>query len=119
MAPPVGRDRPAVPWVGGSGHRSFIPGARRNTLMASCPSDEKLTGLLADALSTAERDALARHVEGCAACQEQLARLTGTSDTEMWLRAEHSPRGSSNEEKLMWRLKRMPSWLAPTGPMQA
>ena len=26
--------------------------------MTPCPSDEKLTGLLADALSTAERDAL-------------------------------------------------------------
>ena len=61
----------------GSEHRSSsqVP---RNTLMTLCPSDEKLTGLLADALSTAERDALARHVEGCASCQEQLARLTGT-----------------------------------------
>jgi hypothetical protein len=42
--------------------------------MPPCPPDEKLTGLLADALSAAERDALARHVEGCAPCQEKLAR---------------------------------------------
>ena len=53
----------------------------RNTHMPFCPSAEELTGLLADALSTAERDALARHVEGCAPCQEQLARLTGIPDT--------------------------------------
>ena len=87
--------------------------------MTLCPSDEKLTGLLADALSTAERDALARHVEGCASCQEQLARLTGTPDPETWRRAEHPPRGSGAEEGMMRRLKRMPSWLAPTDPMQA
>ena len=87
--------------------------------MTLCPSDEKLTGLLADALSTAERDALARHVEGCASCQEQLARLTGTPDPETWRRAEHPPRGSRAEEGMMRRLKRRPSWLAPTDPMQA
>ena len=52
--------------------------------MPSCPSDAKLTGLLADALSKAERDALARHVDGCASCQEQLARLTATIDRKMW-----------------------------------
>ena len=87
--------------------------------MTLCPSDEKLTGLLADALSTAERDALARHVEGCASCQEQLARLTGTPDPETWRRAEHPPRASRAEEEMMRRLKRRPSWLAPTDPMQA
>ena len=59
--------------------------------MTLCPSDEKLAGLLADALSTAERDALAQHVEGCASCQEKLARLTETSDAETWQRAEHLP----------------------------
>ena len=87
--------------------------------MTLCPSDEKLTGLLAEALSTAERDALARHVEGCASCQEQLARLTGTPDPETWRRAEHPPRGSRAEEEMMRRLKRRPSWLALSDPMQA
>jgi serine/threonine protein kinase len=86
--------------------------------MTVCPSDKKLAGLLADGLSTAERDALARHVEGCAACQEQLARLTGTPDREPWRRDEHPPRGSRAEEGMMRRLKQMPSWLAATGPMQ-
>jgi eukaryotic-like serine/threonine-protein kinase len=84
-----------------------------------CPSEEKLTDLLADALSTAERDALARHAEGCAFCQEQLAHLTGTPDTEMWRRAEHPPRGSQAEEGMLQRLKRMSLGLAPTDPTQA
>ena len=54
--------------------------------MISCPSDEELTGLLADTLGTAERDALARHVEGCTSCQAQLGRLTATLDLEAWRR---------------------------------
>src|SRR5262249_47036936 len=85
----------------------------RSMPMTSCPSDEKLTGLLADALSTAERNALARHVDGCASCQEQLALLTGTTDTEMWRRTEHPSQGSIAEEGMMRRLKQMPPWLAP------
>ena len=60
--------------------------------MTPCPSDEKLAHLLADALSTTERDALAQHVEACASCQGKLARLTEISDAEMWQRAEHSLR---------------------------
>jgi serine/threonine protein kinase len=81
--------------------------------MPSCPSDETLTGLLADALTTAERDNLAQHVEGCPACQEKLARLTATPDAEIWRRAEHPPQGSEAEEGMLRRLKRLsPSSLA-------
>jgi serine/threonine protein kinase len=87
--------------------------------MTFCPSDEKLAGLLADALGPAERDALAGHVEGCASCQARLARMTGARDRETWRRAEHPPRDSRAEEEMVRRLKRMPSWLAPTGPMPA
>src|SRR4051812_41130721 len=87
--------------------------------MTPCPSDEKLAGLLADGLSMAEREALARHVEGCAPCQEQLARLTGIPDRETWRRAEHPPRGSGAEEAMMRRLKQMPPWLAATDRMPA
>lgn len=75
--------------------------------MTICPFGEKLANLLADDLSTVGRDALARHVEGCTSCQEHLARLTGTPHTEMWRRAEHPPRNSQAEEKMMRRLKRM------------
>src|SRR5213076_3215809 len=84
----------------------------RITHMPFCPADEELTGLLADALSTAERDALTRHVEGCASCQEQLARLTETFDTETWRRGENPLQGSEAEEGMMGRLKRKPPWLA-------
>lgn len=87
--------------------------------MTSCPSDEELTDLLADALAAAERDALARHVEGCASCQEQLARLSRLPDTDMWRRSEHLPRGVSGEDGVMWRLKRMPSGLAAAEPTRA
>jgi serine/threonine protein kinase len=76
--------------------------------MASCASDEQLNGLLADTLSPTERDTLARHVQECASCQEKLARLTGTPDTEIWQRAEHPPQGSEAEEGMVRRLKQMP-----------
>src|SRR5437016_2302862 len=87
--------------------------------MTFCPSGERLTDLLSDALSISEREALVRHVEGCASCQEQLARLTGIPDTEMWRRAEHPPRGSRAENRMIRRLKGIPSWLVPTLPLQA
>src|SRR6516165_10462783 len=76
--------------------------------MTSCPSDEQFSDLLADALSTVERDTLARHVEGCASCQDKLARLTGTPDTESWRRAEQPAQGSEAEEGVVRRLKQVP-----------
>src|SRR5262249_23602807 len=104
--------RPVETSTDGSQHSSF-PQRPRSHRMPSCPSDETLTSLLADALTTAERDSLARHVEGCAPCQEKLARLTGTSDTERWRRAGHLPQGSEAEEEMVRRLKRVPpSWAA-------
>ncbi len=75
--------------------------------MPSCPSDQTLTGLLADALATAERDSLARHLEGCALCQEKLARLTEAPETRQWRRAEPRPLGSKTEEGVLRRLKRV------------
>jgi serine/threonine protein kinase len=86
--------------------------------MTPCPSDEQLTCLLAEALSTAERDALARHVEGCALCRQQLARLAETPDQKEWRRAGHPPRVSGPEEGIVRRLKRQPPWLTPTDPVQ-
>jgi serine/threonine protein kinase len=75
--------------------------------MAVCPSDEQFANLLADALTTAEREALARHVEACASCQDKLGRLAGTPDTETWRRAEQCTQGSDAEERIVSRLKRM------------
>jgi eukaryotic-like serine/threonine-protein kinase len=73
--------------------------------MTLCPSDEKLADLLADALSTTEQDALAQHVESCAACQAKLARLTEIADTETWQRAEHLTPLSEAEDEIVQQLK--------------
>jgi WD40 repeat protein/serine/threonine protein kinase len=78
--------------------------------MTPCPPDEQLTALLADGLTEAERDAVARHVEGCAACQGRLADLTG-GDAETWLRAGRPEPGCAAEEGVVHRLKRR----APAG----
>jgi serine/threonine protein kinase len=87
--------------------------------MLSCPSDETLTRLLADALTTTERDSLARHVEGCASCQGRLALLTETPDTETLQRADNPPLGSEAEEEMVRRLKRVPPFSAAHRPGQA
>ena len=84
--------------------------------MTLCPSDEKLARLLADALSTTERDALAQHVEACASCQGKLAHLTEISDAEMWQRAEHLPPRSEAEEEIVRRLKLARRSSAPFPP---
>jgi serine/threonine protein kinase len=87
--------------------------------MTLCPSDLELTGLLEEALGTAERDALAQHVDECVSCQERLARLTGATDQETSGRAEHPPWGSTGEAEMIRRLKRRPPWLAASDPPEA
>lgn len=84
--------------------------------MTCCPFGEQLPGLLAGALSTTELDTLARHVEGCGTCQDQLARLTETPDTEVWRRAGQPPGDSGAEETMLCHLKRMASGSAPAVP---
>ena len=49
--------------------------------MTGCPSREQLRQLLAQQLAAAEGAALEAHVEGCAACQDSLARLSDEEDT--------------------------------------
>jgi eukaryotic-like serine/threonine-protein kinase len=78
----------------------------RSKFMTVCPSDEQFSNLLADALSTAEWDALARHVEGCASCQDKLGRLAETPEIKTWRRAEQSTQGSDAEDRIVLRLKR-------------
>ena len=81
--------------------------------MTSCPSDERLTGLLTEALSTAERDSVARHVEGCASCQQALADLTGIPAARLWRRREPAPLAPQAEDDAVRRLKQMTPPLAP------
>jgi WD40 repeat protein len=49
--------------------------------MTGCPGREQLRQLLAEQLGAAEGAALEAHVEGCAVCQESLARLSDGEDT--------------------------------------
>ena len=46
--------------------------------MKACPGLEQLQQLLAEELSTSERAPIESHIESCAACQEMLAKLTGS-----------------------------------------
>ena len=87
--------------------------------MTLCPSDEKLASLLADALSTTERDALAQHVEECAACLEKLARLTEISDADAWQRATQISASSEAEEEIVRRLKLVRRSMASSTPDSA
>jgi WD40 repeat protein/serine/threonine protein kinase len=82
--------------------------------MTPCPPDEKLAALLAGELSTAEGDAVARHVEGCAACQGKLARWTEPPEMEAWKHAAHPD--SEAEEGVVRRLKRIRPLSAPADP---
>src|SRR4051812_34430074 len=84
--------------------------------MTLCPSDETLASLLADALSTAECDAIAEHVEKCDTCVEKLARLTEISDSESWRRAAHPRSPSDAEEVVVGRLKLVRRFFAQHSP---
>jgi serine/threonine protein kinase len=87
--------------------------------MTFCPPEEKLAGLLADALSPEERDALARHIEECASCQEQLARLTEAPEGRMSRRAEQLPQDPGVEEAVVRRLKQISWQWVPTVRLHA
>ena len=84
--------------------------------MTNCPSEDKFARLLADELSTAERDALAQHVEECALCRQELARLTEISDAATWQHAKHLPPSSKAEEDVVGRLKLVRRSPAPIPP---
>ena len=73
--------------------------------MTRCPSEDTLAGLLADALSTDERDAVVQHVEDCALCRQELARLSEISDAATWQCAEHLSPCDKAEEDVVRRLK--------------
>jgi serine/threonine protein kinase len=74
--------------------------------MPFCPSNEQLSDLLAETLTTTERDTLARHVEGCVSCQDKLVCLAEAPATQWWRRAGQPARGSEAEEQIVRRLKR-------------
>ena len=69
--------------------------------MTPCPSDEVLAAVLADALSAEDLDAVARHVEGCASCQDALARLSNAAEDDTWQQTCRMHQGSEEEEELV------------------
>src|SRR5689334_19363568 len=77
--------------------------------MTSCPSEQDIAGLLADALGASARDAAAQHIQRCATCQAKLAQLT-EADGAVWRRAQHHSQASDGEEKIIQRLKGKPHW---------
>src|SRR5690348_8573338 len=107
ILPAVWQFRPVAPKAAAQALPAPVRPLVRGRLMTTCPSDETLAGLLADALSTTEQEALAQHVETCALCQGKLARLTNTSDSELWQRVENLPPRSDAEKEIVRRLKKL------------
>lgn len=55
--------------------------------MTACPTEGRLRQFLADELPEREDVSLARHVDFCPRCQDQLERLAKDTDLESWLSA--------------------------------
>jgi WD40 repeat protein len=50
--------------------------------MSTCPNDDQLRQLLAEAVAAADREALVSHVETCPACQQLLERLSEDNEID-------------------------------------
>ena len=81
-----------------------------------CPPEEKLADMLADALATAERDAVGQHVEELHQCRSKLARLTEVSVAGTWQPAMRLGPSSVAEDEVVRRLKRVRRVSAPFVP---
>jgi RNA polymerase sigma factor (sigma-70 family) len=79
--------------------------------MNPCPSSDCLARLLAGELGDAERAAVGRHVDGCAACQQLLDRLGAAGDPDGLRRAPAA--GSSAGREFLRRLRASPPAVHP------
>ncbi len=82
--------------------------------MSACPSHDKLRDLLADGLTETESDSIAKHVERCSSCQQNLAGLAGSPDTDVWRHTAHPEDGSKAVVRMLKSLKQMPTLLGQT-----
>src|SRR5262245_20304383 len=82
--------------------------------MTPCPSDENLASLLNDALATAERDAIAEHIDKCASCLGKLARLSEFPGA--WQPASRPQESIEEEELIVQRLKLIHRLSASSSP---
>src|SRR5262245_20792013 len=80
--------------------------------MTRCPSAAELRQFLADRNSAPDAGALETHVDGCAACQQALDRLTGAA-------AETAGGAAGTGESFLHRLVEEPPTLPPTAPAPA
>src|SRR5208337_2387152 len=69
--------------------------------MPACPTSAWLPRLLAEQLTGAEQEAIEAHLEGCAACQEELGRLT---ESVRGCRPKSAPAGFPGQEAFWQRL---------------
>src|SRR5262245_25675150 len=91
---------------------SGFPRAHRGGLLMAvdlsrCPSPDVLEGLLGERLSSPELDSVETHVECCASCQEQLARLTRTLRLPALLSGHQDERDAEPDEAFLLRLRAM------------
>src|SRR5262249_49675875 len=80
----------------------------------SCPFGARLADLLANALSAPDEDKVVQHVEGCASCRDELARLTAMPELEAQPRIGEPLASSAAEEAMMRRLKSVGADSPPT-----
>jgi WD40 repeat protein len=85
------------------------------TETTACPDRDRLSALLAGGLTEPEQAALARHLDGCGACQQALQRLA--SDREAWsetARQLHAVRAAIPPGPALQRV--LAAFQAPDGP---
>src|SRR5215831_16773466 len=78
------------------------PSPRRGAGMErhACPSAEDLGRLLAECLSSDDRDRVSDHLEGCADCQRRLDELLADGSIASLTQADEPPEGSPDSEYL-------------------
>jgi tRNA A-37 threonylcarbamoyl transferase component Bud32 len=82
--------------------------------LSRCPSLGELESLLAERLSSPQRDTVENHVEGCPPCQEQLARLSSGALSPVTLPPSASASGGPDgpdlepQESFLVRLRELP-----------
>jgi eukaryotic-like serine/threonine-protein kinase len=79
-----------------------------------CPTPEQLDALFAEALGPIEQAALEDHVQGCPACQEQLARLADDPHAARWRQLhQSSPAADTPLPTAVKDLPSPPGWETP------
>jgi len=73
-----------------------------------CPPADDLERLLAEQLSTAERETVEMHVEGCSTCQDRLDRMSGTPPRAARQQAPNAGQWPEPSAEFLRRLRETP-----------